>query len=384
KENDTVVRKKTALDEQGYQSLRQKVCGSLSLAERSRPADQEGRYTLLTATTLFSLGMYGPLLASAADIDQEKNIIACEWILGGSGFFFPLWLTHKRQVTAVSASSYIYGSLGGAFHGLTLGMMICGDDMNADRVYPSLIMGLSLAEGIGGFFLAEKYAPSLGQTDSMAWFSAWGSLWAAEAVYISTEMENSRFTGGALFAGSLGGICLGYAMAEAQNYTRGDVIVQNDTMALCAYIPLAAADLAGSDNPKVFMGSSLAGSLAGAAAGYFLVRGKDFTAVQGNFITLGECTGALLGLGIASYFSYDNSALFLSLSSAGGLAGFSVMYYLFKDSAVTADLGQSWSIRIMPCAAAGLLQRRIAPRPRSSYGAASYSTPLVSIEYTFD
>ena len=384
-ENGTTVRKKLTLDENAYQALRQKISAALIRVNTDKPIDQEGRYTLLTATTLLSLGMYGPLMVPIADIDQSRNIAAVESVTGSAGFFIPFWLTYDRQVSESSAFSYIYGSLIGSYHGLLSSLLMYGNDLGPPRISASMTMGLSLAEGVGCFFLTDRLHPSLGKVDTMAWGSVWGSVWALETAGLTTDMESGRMVGGALLAGSLGGIGLGYVLSETEHYTRGDAIVQNDVVMLGTYIPLAIVDMTGTDKPKVFLGASLAGSLAGTALGYMMIKDKNFTTGQGGLISLGEFAGALLGTGAAAYFSYNNGTAYLVWSAAGGTIGYAVMYYIFKDSAAAFHDDRAWNIRILPYGIAGLIHPQ---NDLSGAGALrkplSASVPLVSLEYRFD
>jgi len=381
--NGDAARKRMSLDNNALKDFRKKISDKLAETNTKTSLDQEGKYALLAGTTIYSLAMHGPLLTNIFTIDETKNIVAVECLMGSGGFFVPFWLTWERQVTMSSAYAYIYGTGAGAFHGLFISMMIYGNDRWSRRTSSSLVTGLSLAEGIGGFYIAEKIGLTAGQVDSAMFGSLWGTVWALETTGIFNDLDtcNRRTLGAALVTGSLGGGALGYYMSTIEDYSRGDAIVQNLAALLGWYVPLAVTEASGTGNNKIFLGASLTGSMAGAVAGYYLIKDKNFSAGQGGLIALGQFAGGLFGVGTAYYFSPGNETLYLTLSSIGAVAGFSVLYYIFHDTLVLSDSGP-WNISIMPFALAGFLSRR--EKNTDRYGDRSDMVPFIAVEYRFN
>jgi hypothetical protein len=383
KDNGNFTRKKIILDENSFQEFKEKFNSELSALKAEPAIDQEGRYTLLVSSTIFSFSLYGTLAADIMDITSTKNIIALQSLSGSIGFFLPFWFTSDKQITEASAFSYIYGTSGGAFHGFTGSLIIQGEDMGSNKLLPSLTLGLGLAEGIGAAYLADKYDYSTGKVDIMATGYLWCTVWTFETMFITTEMKYHRATGAALFAGSLAGMYLGYRVYDIEPYTRGDVIVHNDVMVLGAYVPLAIADLSGTKSRNVFIGSSLAGSLIGSAVGFYFIKDREFTTGQAGLVSLGEVAGGLLGFGIAKYFS-DDRAILLTSSSAGAMLGFAAMYYIFRNKALSISEEGRFNIRLLPYGLIGFFQK-----PHKKYYAEDniyYSDPipLLVIEYKFN
>ena len=60
-EKNIEIRKRTLLDEKGFQELRKKVTERSAKIKLKKELDQEGRYKLLTTTTIYSLALYGPM-----------------------------------------------------------------------------------------------------------------------------------------------------------------------------------------------------------------------------------------------------------------------------------------------------------------------------------
>ncbi len=383
-EKNIETRKRTLLDEQDYQKFRKKVTERSAKIKIQKELDQEGRYKFLTATTIYSLAFYGPMTSFILDIDETKNFVALQCAMGSAGFFLPFWLTHDRQVTEASASSYIYGGLGGMFHGFNLRLIFFGESDISERISSSLVLGTSLAEGIGGFYISERYNYSPGRVDNIASGFFWGTAWAFEIMYIASEMENARASGAVLFAGSLAGTGLGYFMSNTEDYSRGDVVVQNSVTLLGAYVPLAIVDLTKTDNEKIFIASSLSGSILGAALGYYLIKDKDFSTGQGGLISLGEFAGGLLGVGTAYYFSEGNRALYLTCSSIGSMAGLAILYYIFHDEAIFPDNNSSWDIRFFPMNIAQIFSEKALVYNKGNKNFSFLdSIPIASIAYRF-
>jgi hypothetical protein len=261
-------------------------------------------------------------------------------------------------------------------------MLIFGEDGGSGRTVASVVLAAGLAEGIGGFFAAEKLKLSKAQVELAANTSLWGTIWTVEALTIFSDMESIRAGGALLLAGSFGGAYLGWHLSTVEDYSRGDVIVQNVTAVLGAYVPLAVVKNAGSDNSDVYFGASLAGSAAGYTLGYYLIKDKKFSSAQGGLIALGCVAGGLLGQSAAYKFDPGNTSMYLTLSSAGAIAGFSILYYIFHDNADAAGSKDSaFNVHIMPVGLSSLfIKNEKAPsHPGREY--ASDSVPVFVLEY---
>jgi hypothetical protein len=344
KDADT-MRKRMPLSERDYRDFCAAFSARLGEARLQIDVNQDGRYLLLASTTVYSLGLYGPLLVNVLDISADKNILAAESFIGSAGFFLPFYLTSGRTVSGPEAASYTYCSGFGAAHGAFAGLMIYGSDAGFSRGLAALMLVSSAGEGLGGFLLAEKLQLSLGRVDLTASASLWGTVWALESMVITARPNSDRGAGALLLGGSLGGAALGYTLAE--NYSRGDVIVNNLAAALGAYAPLAVMETMAVHSGRMRVGASMAGSLAGAASGYFLIRDKNFSAGQGGLMFLGESAGALVGYGAGYYFAPGNTAVSLTLSAVGAAAGFAALYYIFRDSVIVSSDGPV-SIQLVP------------------------------------
>ncbi len=382
--NTAVTRKKIVLDEAGFHEFRRKVLRKISETGNIPAPDQEGRYAFLAFTTAFSLALYGPLTVNILDIDSRKNVIGLECIMGSAGFFLPFWMTYNSRVSESSAYSYLYGSLEGSFQGFALNLLINGNNSVSPRQVSSYVLGLALAEGTAGYYLARELNMTTGQADLSASSSLWFTVWTFETLFITTDMENTRLSGASLLTGSAAGTLLGYYASTHENYSRGDVVVENAAILLGAFMPLGFVDMTGTRRENIFTGASLTGSLAGAAAGYYLVAGKEFSQGEGGLILLGEIAGGLLGAGIAYYILPDNRPFILVSASAGALGGFSGIYYIFRHNAAGRHLAENLVIQFNPLG----LVRIFSPNPGAINPEAPgnilrETIPLVTLGYRF-
>jgi hypothetical protein len=382
--NSAVTRKKIVLDEAGFHEFRQKVLNKISETGSMPFPDQEGRYTFLTFTTAFSLLLYGPLTVNILDIDNRKNITGLECVAGSAGFFLPFWMTYKIRVSESSAYSYLYGSLEGSFHGFALNLLINSDNSVSPRQVSSYVLGFALAEGTAGYYLARELHMTTGQADLGASSSLWFTVWTFESLFITTDMDNTRLNGASLLTGSAAGTLLGYYASTCESYSRGDVIVENSAILLGAFIPLGFVDMTGTHRENLFTGASLTGSLAGAAAGYYLVAGKEFSPGEGGLILLGEIAGGLLGAGIAYYILPDNRPFILVSASTGALGGFSAIYYIFHRNATCRHLAENLTIQFNPLGLVRIFSpNQGAGDPDAPGNILRETIPLVTLGYRF-
>jgi hypothetical protein len=154
------------------------------------------------------------------------------------------------------------------------------------------------------------------------------------------ELEDSRKGAFMTLAGAGAGLGTGMIAAKNTHYTKGDAYVWQAVGALGAYIPVAVIDLSNPDKEKPYIAGSMAGAVVGLAAGYYMIRDKDFSTNQGIMINLGELAGGLTGFGLAYLLSSkdkenqdDKSHLFLLSGAAGATAGLWLTYRSFAPLA---------------------------------------------------
>ncbi|MBI4429856.1 MAG: hypothetical protein HY562_12145 [Ignavibacteriales bacterium] len=304
--------------------------------------------------------------------------MALYMLTSGAGFFVPLALTNKIDVTDANTILFWYGGTRGILHGVFLNTLVAGEDATARGGITFGMLG-SIGESIAGFSVASKMPTGKASTIAVCGDFGTGLALGMSGLFDFFDGGQERALAATVLLGSAGGIIGGDFLTNDQTYTRGDAFVLEGAGLLGAYIPIAALDLFGVEEGKMYIATSMAGNIAGVAVAHrLLLRGKDFATGQGILIQLGTFGGALTGAGLAYLFSPSrgDATLFLTSSAIGGLAGFAITYGLFSGQAKKSEAGSSWNLKLFP---AGLLTSRF-----TKNGPVSISRfPFLSIEYRF-
>jgi len=244
--------------------------------------------------------------------------------------------------------------------------------------YFSAGMGLSLAEAIIGFNLANAYKMSTGTAEVITVGGDFG-LGLGLGTSVLLESEKVSYNANILLGSGLG-LVAGKLLADRQPYTRGDALVLQGSGALGAFIPLALVDMFNTKNEKTYVAASMFGSVVGLGIGQKLVQGKDFSTGQGLLVELSELAGGLLGLGFAYLVTpegEENSTFFLTSSAAGATGGFWLMYAIYAPKAQKATKAGAWNINLRP---EGLLSFTMGGKINAEL---QRRLRLVSVQYRF-
>jgi hypothetical protein len=149
-----------------------------------------------------------------------------------------------------------------------------------------------------------------------------------------TGSEWVRIIPASALVGSAAGVLLGHAAAKAQPYSAGDADVYRLSGLIGAALPASIAAAASSTgDPEIVTALTAVTTVAGLYVGDRLVLGKDYSAEEGNYISLGTVGGALIGLGLA--VMADASEYFPLMVLGGGAAGFALTQNSFSGDART-------------------------------------------------
>ena len=362
---DKVQRVSLPMTAEEVRLLRARVTETVRTKAPDIALDQSGRTAFLLGTAALSLGYYGWVLPWVLDIDTAEGAVGTYMLTSGAGFFGPFFLTRHRSVTDGMATMSLYGGSRGIIHGIFVGRLIKGEDLDFDG-WATASMFTSLGEYAAGFIVADQLNMSAGTAEAIGVIGDLGYGIGLGTAYLS-EIDNDRGEAAILLLATGGGLFGGHMLAQKQHYTRGDAYVLRAVTHLLSYDCLSAAEIIATDS-KADVGGTMAGGLAGAILGHYLVRGKDFTTGQGVLVHVGEFTGALVGLGVAFVAQAGDHEIYMASGALGATAGFWVTYHSLAGSARTHDGSSSWDLELCP---QGLLAS--AKRP----------LPLVKLHYRF-
>lgn len=370
-----LTRTRLPLNAREVEELRKKVTERIQTKSPEAALDQEGRTKLISGSLSLSLGFYGWALPAALKVNDGKLIVGLYMLTGAAGFYVPFSVTKNRPVSEAATTLYLYGGTRGIWHGFALAGMFSD---HFSRGYFSAGMGLSLAEAIIGFNLANAYKMSTGTAEVITVGGDFG-LGLGLGTSVLLESEKVSYNANILLGSGLG-LVAGKLLADRQPYTRGDALVLQGSGALGAFIPLAVVDMFNTKNEKTYVAASMFGSVVGLGIGQKLVQGKDFSTGQGLLVELSELAGGLLGLGFAYLVTpegEENSTFFLTSSAAGATGGFWLMYAIYAPKAQKATKAGAWNINIRP---EGLLSFTMGGKINAEL---QRRLRLVSVQYRF-
>jgi hypothetical protein len=362
----TLLKNRLPLSTQALENLRATVAEKFCAQPGPALLDQEGRTKFLVGTMTLSLGYYGWAVPMALDVDDGKLALALYMLTSGNGFYLPYSWTAKNQVTDAAATLSLYCASRGILHGWMLTNLLVDNPSVQGVVFTGIIA--SIAEGTAGFRWADLTQMSAGTAETIGTCGDFGIGLGFGMAHLAGffDVENGRGIAGSILLGSGLGLWSGKMLAQRQNYTRGDASVLSAAGLLGAYLPLTFVDVFKPDNGKAYTTAMILGGIAGLGIGNALVRGRDFSTSQGNYIRLSEYAGGLLGLGLAYLVSSDendNSTLYLASGAVGATAGFWLMYRANARTALISPKGISMNLQIVPQGLIGLVSEQNYPAP---------------------
>lgn len=352
-ENGVRHRKRRELTSEDVRALRRRVTQGISQSQNSRTFTQAGRYDLVAATTIHGL-VEGSLVAGALDIDGG-SVVTLPLLGAGAGFFLPLFATNDARVTDAEANMTFYGGLQGYAHAVQLSYLLGGDGING-RATAGLAAVVGAGEGVIAYRVARHYNWGAGHARMVSFTGLTGNLiglGVSGMIFGRVESRTAgvnRATAGTMFLGSLGGAYVGHRMGRTNRYSKGDARIY-------LLSSLQAANLTGSflslgDDPSVRLYSAvLTGSaLGGGLLGRRLLRGREFTAMDGNLVGLGTFAGSLLGLAVTS--EVESGSTRSIVQALGSTAGFGITYSLLEEEArkrgTTNSSAFKWDVNVVP------------------------------------
>ncbi|HSH44715.1 MAG TPA: hypothetical protein VK966_02610, partial [Longimicrobiales bacterium] len=342
--NGTLVRERRPLTVAEAAAFQERV-GALLLARGAGVGrDQAGRYLLLGTSTAAGLAFYGWAVPSIFDVDSTRGQVALYMLVSAGSILGPWLWSDDRAVTYGMSNAALWGASRGALHGLALHRLLEGADppeFSCPDATPECFeeaardqdawkrrrlataLALSVAEGVGALAWAKHDNASAGDAHLVGVASDFGAGWGIGLATLLGAEEDGTGVAAAGLAGAAAGLAGGLLLADRRNYGWGDVEVRRAGGLVGGYGGAVLADVAGSDEPELFAGLAVAGSVAGLALTERLLGEREFTAGEGMLVDLGTAAGGLLGLGLA-FLATDGGdpTPVLALSALGAGAGF--------------------------------------------------------------
>jgi hypothetical protein len=350
---------------------------------------EEARRRFVLSAAAFSTAYYGWAIPGAFNIKLfksggdyfviDKRYVASYLIIGGTGFFVPLIATRNKEITNGMERAFTSGALLGIYHGKGIGMLIQGNDLEYETQL-GLSVGVSIAEGLTGYYLAKKYNYTWGRSGILGTGGMWGLVAGATLPLILFNNQSDRVYGFSMLAFSAAGIAGANYLFNNQPFSIGDATFINSTGVLGAYYSIVLTETFNIKNQRPILGGVLLGAAAGLTYGINKTKHYNYTRQQANLIALGETAGWLIGLGTVALTDAGDDGFFW-LTALGATGGLFLTNYLVKNNISTSlKKTSNLKMQINPWGVMGAIDQKQIPYTHSD---PRYFNSIVNINYSF-
>lgn len=311
-----IERERRPLDAARLSSFRDDLESRMAEGPSIQPEEHGGRGGLVLSQTLLGVAYHGWAVPVALDVSSGRTAVATYLLTAGASFYLPYRLTRGRPVSEAHRDLAFFGNTRGILAGLLLGDILADEGSAAG----DLMLGGGVLAGWGGalagYVAAERFRPDPG---TAALWTAMGDLglaggamaafalgpYANETVvrgdpefpYTEERTRNASLGHGMTLAGGVAGMAAGAWLADRIPMTEGNVTVLRSAALLGAQTGLSAASFL-TDDSRAAVGSALAGGIAGLALGAPWLGDRRFTSGEGLLIAAGHLGGGATSLGI--------------------------------------------------------------------------------------
>ena len=323
---------------------------------------QEARRRFIVSSSAFSLGYYSWAIPTAFKSDDYKAYVASYMIIGGSGFFVPLLATNKRDITDGMERAYTMGALNGLAHGVSLNMLLLGEENSSFETILGFSSAVSITESLLALSLAKKHKITWGYSSIVGTGGLWGTAYGAAIPYLISGSENIRLYGATTLLGSAGGILAANYLYNRQPITHGDASIISSLGTLGTYWGAVLMESFEVGNDQVIIGLLTAGATGGLAWGVSKTKGYNYTRQQGNLIPLGAFAGGLIGGGIAVLVEAEGTGS-LWLTALGATGGFLISDRVLRgNQKEKSSQASNFNFQINPMGVMGAFNNNYLPK----------------------
>jgi len=306
--------------------MRSNVTAQVKLSSPSSELNQEGREYMLYGNGIASIyyGLTVPVLLNIDINSNAKTFLGIGMITASAGFAIPYFASRNSQVSKADGYMAIYGQSRGAIHGFALSIAL---EVRDPRLALGTAFGMSILEGVGGYYLSRENNFSTGTASTMRAMGDFGLVLAPLIAGAAGGLDNNQYApqilGGSVLLGGGLGLFAGKYMNKNEDFSEGDAYQMVGSGLLGYYVPLSILSVVNvSVSGQALFGILAAGNLIGIETGVLMAKKSNLTGSQGRYVLLGELAGGVFGAGIG-YLAFKNN-----ISNSGG--------YVFAASGVGA------------------------------------------------
>ncbi len=360
-ENSKLVKDRLPKSATAVTAIREDIEARLGSTTPTVKLDQSSRTKFLIWETLISFFGYAPALMSGFNYDNGSLYAGIELVIGGLGYLVPSVITEHAPMTDGEGSLALGGAFLGAAHGALIDILLSNGDPG--REMGPFITAVSIGETGIGYAIASKNNMTEGTADIIRYGGLFGMMDGIGLGFAVNNSASGSLWSGLGLAGSAAGFAVGTAMANSQDYTRGNASVVLTAGIYGALLPplLYASAISYNTNTNPATGlllSGVAGNIGGILLAHSIVNGKHFSNAEGTAVILGTTAGYAIGLGLGYIIASGNN---LNLSpweftiptAIGTAAGFAISVMAIGNGTASPTTG--WNFQANPGALMGAL-----------------------------
>ncbi len=332
KKDKTLVKKRIPISEETRLQIKNEITKLKIQGKGAR--DRSGFSRFLGYSFIFAYGTQAPLITAGVRPKDAHIGVAIYMLSSAAGFFIPLLSTGHCDVSKAHAEMYLLGGI----HGLYIAGALSA--MGGMHLFKSpgafITTGGSIVGEYMGFQSVNRFNLSMGRGHTIFTTGDFSAVGAAAMLGLFDNWENHRFSGKQYLATSLvglgGGMAAGVLLTKKLSLDDGDPIIFQQSGIVGGLALPVALSWVGKEkfSENAYIAAGLVGLGLGSAAGYKIIRNRNFTESEGNIICLGGYAGALTGVGIAYLTNSRDSRLYWSSALIGDVVGSLITAKLIK------------------------------------------------------
>ena len=307
-EQGTLVRERRRWTDAELATFRSDLAGRFAAQGQTGAVDREGRSGLVLTETLLGLGLYGWAVPVGFHIDSPRGAVAAYLLTAGLSFYLPYRITRNASVSVAERNAAVWGATRGIVHGALVGNLLNGPDDPSESTTALSVLGMSLAESVLGYQIAQGLGASEGE---VAFWSAGGDFgipFGFGLAYLAglfdenvqrcefdlcvvDEYVGTRAGYGTTLAMAMASPWLVRLSGQGRYYTVGDARALRSMGVLGAQVVLplawAAFRQGGRSSDKPLVAAVLAGSAAGMWLGNNALRERSLSGGDGFLVLAG-------------------------------------------------------------------------------------------------
>lgn len=301
---------------------------------------------------------YGASISAIIGLD-EAAAAGVPLIMGGLWMLGPAFNSKKYEnITESTMRASNTGKMLGLINGLSLALALGGDsDATGDLALGLSTLG-SIALGEAAFQTQKKKNISGGKVEMIRHYGFIGPL-VGGSLLATTNTNNINLVGLGLLAGGVSGILVGNKVANAYDYSRGDVDALSSLGVISTGLGFAIISNALETSNEVSGALWLvpaSTAVAGTLIGQRMVKNVYLTKKQGSTINLSSAGGALLGLGVMLIANGESSTAWIAVPSITALIAHQTVFNRYKRENLLNNLKSEkmrekkfdFSMKLMP------------------------------------